>query len=246
MRSRQGERLLLHRGEAGYRTNTSPFTYRDALARGNIYRFFSSVFLSPPKDNFLQIILDKNFLEELSVVFGDNAVADLKKFAVTTDLSQDSASLKQEYMDLFAIPAGSYVTPFEDVYGGRMVDGRLERGRLLGERAIAVIRMYREAGAEMKGSCKELPTHIGVELSFMGLLCEREALAIRDDADTTASRRYRELQLKFLQGHLNEWFPQLSEAIQANARSYFYRGLAQVIEVFLAEDTAGLFEQLHS
>ncbi len=124
----------------------------------------------------------------------------------------------------------------------------LKRGPLLGERAIAARRIYRAAGADMDRMCKELPTHIGVELSYMSFLCEREAAAIRDeegqalpDEEKRAaadSVRYRILQKKFLDEHLNAWFPHLSRSIQANAKSNFYRGLARITEAFLAADTA--------
>jgi TorA maturation chaperone TorD len=102
----------------------------------------------------------------------------------------------------------------------------------------------------MDRTCKELPTHIGVELSYMNFLCERQAAAIGDEEGQALpdekkraaadSGRYRELQIKFLDEHLNAWFPQLSRSIQANAKSNFYRGLARITEAFLAYDTAGL------
>ena len=234
---------------------TDSLAYPEARARANIYHFLSAVFLSPPEKDFLEHILDKDILNELSTLFGEKVVADLKEFAATAHLDKDLASFKQEYMDLFAVPIGRYVTPFEDVYRGITVDGKQERGPLLGERAIAVTRIYREAGAQMDGTCKELPTHIGVELSFMSFLCEREASAIRSEEEAllnqrktkaTNPARYRELQTRFLQKHLNEWFPQLSQSIQANAKSPFYRGLALITEAFLAQDTASLSVQLYS
>ena len=123
----------------------------------------------------------------------------------------------------------------------------------MGERTIAVRRIYREAGAEMDRKCKELPNHIGVELSFMSFLCEREAAAIRNEEGNAlqdqgkgmaaTSGRYRELQITFLQEHLNEWFPQLRQSIQANTKSPFYRGLALITEEFLARDAANLSAQ---
>ena len=136
------------------------------------------------------------------------------------------------------------------------MDGRLQRGPLLGERAIAVRRLYQQAGAEMDRACKELPTHIGVELSFMSFLCKREAEAIsheKGDAkpdteqeETADSAKYRKLQIRFLTEHLNDWFPRLSRSIQANAKSRFYRGLARITEEFLAQDTASLLTQYRS
>jgi TorA maturation chaperone TorD len=112
-----------------------------------------------------------------------------------------------------------------------------------------VIKRYREADASMAEACEELPTHIGVEISFMSFLCEREAEAIRSGSSTLpddrermngSSVRYRDLQIEFLQKHLNLWFPQLSRAIQGCARSGLYRGLARITEEFLRWDAASL------
>jgi TorA maturation chaperone TorD len=225
-------------------------TRQDVQARADMYAFLAAVYLRPPTADLMRYLLAEDFLEELSSLFGEEIVADLKKFAAGTHPDSDFAAVDQEYMNLFAVPTGRYVTPFEDVYQGITSEGVLKRGPLLGQRAIAARRIYRAAGADMDRTCKELPTHIGVELSYMSYLCEREAAAIRDeegqvlptDVKRTAadSVRYRELQIKFLNEHLNAWFPQLSRSIQANAKSDFYRGLARITEAFLAYDTAGL------
>jgi TorA maturation chaperone TorD len=225
--------------------------HQDAKARGDMYRFLSTVYLHPPNEELLrQIVAKKEFIEELSVLFGENAVAALREFAATVDMDKDLSSLEQEYMNLFAVPTGQYVTPFEDVYRGKTGKDQQIRGPLLGECAIRVKRMYRAAGTEMEKTCNELPTHIGVELSFMGFLCEMEAEKIvnqegetyNDQAkrEETDFSRYRELQIKFLQEHLNEWFSQLSQSIQTNSRSQLYRSLAIITEKFLGQDTAFL------
>ncbi len=243
------------RGAAGV-NEAALLAQQNAEARGNMYGFLATVYLRPPKQGFVRHVVAEDFLEELSSLFGGEAVAALKNFAATAHSDKAIPSLKQEYMDLFAVPTGRYVTPFEDVYRGKPVESKQERGPLMGERAIAVRRIYREAGAEMDQECKELPTHIGVELSFMSFLCEMEAAAIRNDEGdalqhqkerkTTDSSRYRELQVRFLQEHLNDWFPQLSQSIQANAKSPFYKGLTLIAEEFLALDTASLSAQSDS
>jgi TorA maturation chaperone TorD len=226
---------------------------QDAEARGNLYRFLSNVYLRPLNRELLQPIVDKGFLCGLSALFGEGSVENLKTFAASPHRDKDLVSLKQEYMGLFAVPTGRYVAPFEDVYRGETVNGDQQRGPLLGERAVAVKRIYREAGAEMDRVCKELPTHIGVELSFMSFLCERQAAALcfeqgvgalsQDEEQVTDSVTYRELQTRFLQDHLTVWFPQLHKSIQANAKSSLYRGLAQVTEAFLVQDTNNLQTQ---
>jgi TorA maturation chaperone TorD len=220
---------------------------QEAMTRGNMYHFLSAVFLNPPSENFLKCIGDRDLIQELSRLFGQKVAAELKEFAAAAHSREDIASLKQEYMDLFAVPTGRYVLPFEDVYRGMTADGKQERGPLLGNRAIAVTRIYREGGAEIERTCKELPTHIGVEIAFMSFLCEREALAILDrQGKSVDSDKHRQLQVRFLEEHLNQWFPQLSRSIQKNAKSRFYPGLALIAEAFLAQDTASLSGKLRS
>lgn len=223
---------------------------QNAEARGNVYCFLSAVFLRPPKQSLLRHIVAKDFLDELSALFGREALAGLKKFSTANRPKKEAAFLRQDYMDLFAVPTSRYVTPFEDVYREISTGGEIQKGPLIGPQTISVRKIYRLAGAEMSQTCKELPTHIGVELAFMSFLCEREAEAIynkegewlwdqgkMEDMDPI---RYRGFQIRFLQDHLNEWFPQLSQLIQANANSHFYRGIALLTEAFLSWDTAGL------
>ena len=237
-------------GTRGFGTSAQ----QSAEARANMYRFLSAVYLSPIDEDLLRRLVDEDFLDQLSMLFGERVVVDLRDFAATVDVEEDLPSLRQEYMDLFAVPTGRYVTPFEDVFRGRSAEGKEVRGPLLGERAIAVTRAYRRAGAEMDGACMELPTHIGVELSFMNYLCEREAAVRRNqdsgavperpDEESAESTRYRGLQSRFLQEHLNQWFPQLSSTIQASAGGPLYRGLAELTEEFLSRDAASLVARL--
>ena len=215
---------------------------QDAHARADMYAFFAAVYLRPPTPSLMRYLLAENFLEELTSLFGEEIVADLRKIAADTYPDSDFAAVDQEYMSLFAVPTGRYVTPFEDVYRGIGSEGMLQRGPLLGERAIAARRKYRAAGADMDRECRELPTHIGVELAYMSFLCERQAAEMDDDEQKIAADgdRYRELQIRFLREHLNNWFPQLNQTIQANAKSSFYRGMARITAVFLDHDTARL------
>jgi TorA maturation chaperone TorD len=222
----------------------------DAAARRDFYRFLAAVYLGPPEPDLLRHIVDEGLLEELSALFGGHGLVTLEELAADCQVEGVLPSLRQEYMDLFVVPTGRYVTPFEDVYRGKSPDGEQDRGPLLGSRAIAVKRMYRAAGARMDRECRELPTHVGVELSFMSFLCAREAEALRreseegrrgpDSSQALESECYRELQDSFLQEHLSVWFPQLSAAVQTYALSPFYRGLALLTEEFLDWDTAQL------
>lgn len=227
----------------------------DDRARGNMYRFLSSVYLGPPSEDLLHYIAANSTIDELSSLFGEEAVEGLRGFAANVNIDKDIVFLKQEFMDILTVPTGRYVTPFEDVYRGNTVDGKQIRGPLLGECAVKVKRMYRQVGAEMEKTCNELPTHIGVELSFMFFLCEMQVeaatkdegdwLQVQEKRNNTNYAKYCEIQIKFLREHLNKWFPQLSQSIQTNSRSLFYRSMAAITEEFLDQDAAFLLAKVN-
>jgi putative dimethyl sulfoxide reductase chaperone len=208
----------------------------DAVAcRAQMYRFLSEIYLQPPGRDLVRLLSEGDFLDQLADLFERTIVAELAAGVTTAEPEHTLARLGQDYMDLFAVPTGRYVMPFEDVYRSEPADGQRPCGPLLGARAIAVRRIYREAGAEVDRQCRELPTHIGVELAFMNFLCESEATAEEDSgmADTM-----RALQQKFLRQHLDRWVPQLCRAIRSHAATPFYRGIASLTEAFVAQDAA--------
>ena len=226
-------------------------SWRDPQTRQQLYHFLAAAYLRPLTPDALRHLADQGVLQELAAPFGEEAVVALREFSTRGHGETCEKWLQQEFMDLFAVPAGRYVTPFEDVYRGASAERQL--GPLLGEHAIAVKRLYRAAGGEVDENCKELPTHIGVELAFMSFLCAGEAAAQCGDGVTAAGEGdasgpapcafYRALQLRFLREHLNAWFPQLRSAIQERASSGLYRGVAALTEVVLQRDAAWLMSQ---
>lgn len=228
--------------------NTS---WLDPQIREQLYHFLAAAYLRPLTPEALRHITDPGVLHELAGLFGEEAIGALLCYSSSADAETGEDVLRQEFMDLFAVPAGRYVTPFEDVYRGASAERQL--GPLLGEHAVAVKRLYRAAGGEVEENCKELPTHIGVELAFMSFLCAGEAAAQCGERHTPAgagdasrSARcafYRALQLRFLREHLNAWFPQLRSAIQERASSGLYRGVAELTDVVLKQDAAWLMSQ---
>lgn len=236
---------------------------QEAQIREAIYSFLSSVYLHPVSEVTLQQICDDLFLNDLVEVLPGEATVELRQYLSaldTTSLADELAVLKQEYMSLFTVPTGRYVTPFEDIYRGKTTDGQPHRGPLLGVRAIAAKQLYREAGAEMDNITKELPNHIGVELSFMRFLCEREAAALidnnsdifdknndQDNIDTSTFSQaeiYRAYQVRFLGEHLTRWFPELNEEIQKKSVHVFYRSISSMTQEYLQQDLAMLKQQL--
>ncbi len=214
-----------------------------------MYRFLSAVYLRPASRDLLRQLLAADFRRQLSMLFRNEAVTEIERFAAGFDPDRDLVALRQEYMDLFAVPTARYVTPFEDVYRVAGENGE-PAGPLLGGSAVEVIRIYRAAGSKLDSACTELPTHVGVELSFMAFLCAREAeapAAVQRNRDVawspTDRAMVRELQTRFLREHLCDWFPRLGQVILAQTESPLYRGLVLITEQFLAEDLGHLSTQ---
>ncbi|MFQ6072669.1 MAG: molecular chaperone [Methanosarcinales archaeon] len=184
-------------------------------ARGNMYQFFSTIYLREPSKDFIKKILEREFINNLSEIFKKGAKC-LKNFAETFDgkLEQYDA-LVVEYNSLFNVPLEQYVAPYESAY----------REGLLYIHAVEVKKFYEANGFSISEDYKDLPDHVGLELEFMGHLCERGDL---------------EAQKKFFEDHLIKWVPNLCEEIIKKSESDFYKGIARITKEFL-EMEKGLF-----
>ena len=206
-----------------------------AKARGNMYRFLAAAFLEPPGKALVASLLADGFIEEMEEIFGAAAVDDLRQFV--GGFQGDYESLDQEFQDLFMVPLGRYVTPYEAVYRDEQEvgDDRVQ-GLLMGPSTLAVKQLYREAGMAISEDFKDLPDHVGLELACMEFLCEEEARAWEQEYLDDA-RRMRDLQKKLLQEHLLLWVPALCGRIREKALGPFYRGIAGLTEAYLRRET---------
>jgi TorA maturation chaperone TorD len=161
-------------------------------------------------------------------------VADLVEFRAGFDGDYDA--LDQQYQDLFVVPLGRYVTPYEAVYRDeRIVGDEIVRGLLMGPSTLGVRALYRAAGLEIVPELRELPDHVGLELACMGALCGAEARAW-EHGDREGIRRAREIEIRLLGEHLLEWVPPLCARVRQNAGGPFYRGVAALTEAVLRHE----------
>ena len=202
-----------------------------AKARGDMYNFLSAAFLEPPGKTLVTALSSNGLLEALENIFGPAAVNDLRMFV--SQFQGDYESSDQEFQDLFMVPLGRYVTPYEAVYRDeREVGDERVRGLLAGPSTLAVKQLYREAGMAVSEDFKELPDHVGLELACMKFLCEAEARAwVQEDLDSV--RRMRDFQKRLLHEHLLLWVPELCRRIRKNAVGPLYRGIAELVEAYL-------------
>ena len=211
---------------------------RWAEARGNMYRFLSAAFLEVPSAVMVTPLLADGFVDGLEEMFGAGVADDLRQFV--RGFQGDYAALDQEFQDLFTVPLGRYVTPYEAVYRDEREIGETRvQGLLMGASTLAVKQLYREAGAAISEDFKDLPDHVGLELACMEFLCGAEARAW-DQEDLGEVRRVRDLQRRLVHEHLRQWVPALCERIRERAAGPFYRGIARLMEAYLVQEAEAL------
>jgi TorA maturation chaperone TorD len=209
-----------------------------AHMRAQVYEVLATLYLQSPSPALVTALLGLAGSPALAYLSSGAAAELFRRYALS--YAGDAEALQGEFNDLFAVPLGRYVTPYESVYrDAHVVGGQRVRGLLMGPSTLAVLQAYREHGLALSPECAELPDHIGVELSFMSLLCERERTAHESGHDAQLAQIL-ECELRFLEHHLLRWVPHLKRRIAANARSDFYRGVGHLTEDFLSADRAVL------
>lgn len=200
----------------------------EALARSRTYRFLGSLFLREPDDRVIQS------MRTLSAACRRDGQA---PGSPANMVEEDPTAIRQDHHDLFRVPGGKYVTPFESVYRGRAVtDGGERPGPLGGPLSAQVERFYRECGLKLDyARFRELPDHVGSELAFLERLCAEEHRALRDGDDDLA-RGCRRVERMFLERHLNLWVKALSEEIGKKSGTEFYLEVAQLLESFVSDE----------
>jgi len=214
--------------------------------RAAVYRALAGLYLEPPSPDFVAGLLRLASGPGMARLFAGPGVECLRRFA--GEFRGDASALRQEFHDLFIVPLGRYVTPYEAVYRDeRVVGDRRVRGLLMGPSTLRVREEYRQAGWDPTG-LGELPDHVGVELAFMAFLCARERGAWERGEGERAWEVLAQEQ-RFLGGHLLAWVPALAARIAGNAASDFYRGIGFLTEQFVCSDAAtvrGAFEEAQS
>ncbi len=214
-------------------------------ARQGIYAFLSSAFSQPPSSESLTALRDEGFLSSAAALFSEHTTARLRQFA---DAAERTAELErqahQEFMSLFKVPGGQYITPYESMFRDtRDVAGKQVKGLLMGQSAVDVQRWYKLAAFDISEEYKDFPDHICLEFNYLAHLCgkEREFAGAGDNSKLT---RAREMERDFLAAHVISWIDALRDKLYDKSQHTYFRAIADLAVEFTKRDLSTLEELL--
>jgi len=210
-----------------------------APARQTAYAFFAAAFNEPPSKALLETLCAGELLGTAEELFGEAALAAQRQYAACAeDTAKRHEEARQEFMNLFKVPGGQYVTPYESVYrDSREIAGQKVRGLLMGQSAVDVQKWYRLAALEISPEYKDLPDHIALQLGYLAYLCakEQEFASSGDDARLT---RTWEMQRDFLAAHVVSWITALRDRIHEQSQHAYFRVFSDMAVDFTQRDLA--------
>lgn len=138
----------------------------------------------------------------------------------TQNLEEMRTDAAADYARLFLGMSAQPVAPYESVFTSPehllMQDARDE-----------VLAVYRAEGFAYAGEDNLPEDHIGTELEFMALLCQKQIDAL-EGGNTDEVQRLSEVQKTFVQDHLAVWLPEFCDQVEQRAQTLFYAGLAEI------------------
>jgi TorA maturation chaperone TorD len=207
-------------------------------ARGQVYEFFSALFLNQPTEAMLARVLDEDGVSIWEVLFPQHPACERLR-----ELSQayrqgkcQAEDFLLDYEALFRVPSDNYVHPFESAYRQEgFSSGKAKGCVVMAEQAREVASIYREQGLAPREGFTELPDHLGVELGLMAVLCGRTAKALEEEKRCEATRLASQ-QRSFLSHHLLKWGPHCMNKVREKGRTPLYACLADLLKTFLEKE----------
>lgn len=197
-------------------------------ARAMVYQKLADAFRLPSP----ALSEDVKALADALKVLDSEAGPDAARLATGRYTETDRQEITIDHAALFIGPFLVPAPPYGSVY---LEDKR----QLMGASTIEVRKHYLRIGLDLSPDFKEAPDHICAELEFMHVLVH-QAVAAVDAGDRDLLATSVRQQRTFLERHLGDWVPAFADKVAEHARTDFYRLLASVVRVFVAEDLEAL------
>ncbi|MBI4753931.1 MAG: molecular chaperone TorD family protein [Betaproteobacteria bacterium] len=193
-----------------------------AAGRAKTYAVLAALYAAPPAPELAATIRAGGLAQEPGSTLAD-AADELTECFRRAARDETGNEVVAEHTRLFVLPSG--VVPHESYY----LD---ENRRVGGHVTVAVERYYKAAAAQPTRARLELPDHMGVELEFMGFLCDIEA-QLWQAANREGLEQCIAFQRGFLDTHLLRWHQALCQRIVDESPLDLYRALARLTVDFL-------------
>jgi TorA maturation chaperone TorD len=208
----------------------NPIDHRDVnITRHRLesYRLLSGIFLTLPDEALVTNLLHVHMQESLQSP-GMQQIADYIKRGQSSTVQSVLQELASDRTRLFrGISEDGPLPPYESSYLNQPPQD------IIG----GLNRFYARINYGVSNDLKESPEQIGVEFSYMQVLCEKELKALEKDLLDEADE-YRRLQESFLKQHLGRWAGLFAQEMERHAQTDFYRGIALLIQELIREELA--------
>lgn len=153
------------------------------------------------------------------------------------DLDEVTQDVRSEFCALFLNMSAHPVFTSESVYlSGTHTIMQEPRNQVLAE--------YRSRGLAVDKDSFDWPEdHVSMEMLFMSHLCKQESdlcrQAIEAGECTSIDAELAgvcDAQKKFFGEHLDKWMPMFTEQLSQNAKTLFYKGIAEYLDAFLEKE----------
>lgn len=204
--------------------------------RRQLYNFLGYCLYQKPSLTELKTLQENNFFKELAQIENSEdkepwpGLEQILSFI--EDLShmseEDFKHTSEEFIRLFYGYEKVAVPPYESVYVG-------QEKVMFDESTLQVRSYFKLWGYKLPEGLREPEDHIGLELQFMWLLCEK-ALGYLEERNEQGLQKALLSQKDFLEEHLLNWIDQFSERLFKNTTNELYRGIALFTPYFLRLD----------
>ena len=160
------------------------------------------------------------------------------------DLDEVTQDVRSEFCALFLNMSAHPVFTSESVYlSGTHTIMQEPRNQVLAE--------YRSRGLAVDRDSFDWPEdHVSMEMLFMSHLCKQESDLCRQalEAGECTSNDAElagvcDAQKKFFGEHLDKWMPMFTEQLSQNAKTLFYKGIAEYLDAFLEKEREMLYAE---
>lgn len=199
--------------------------------RKETYLLLARCFVSPDLE-FAKLVLSKQLNEIIVRNFNVLNINSIEFSFMGESVADVYRKLKREYAMTFSGPIPPYVVPVESVYKPWAFDDDVkfewkgQKGFLMGDSAIDMIRRYQKYGITIPDQFKDIPDHISLILEFASIICgnvEKE-------------------QMEFICSHL-AWIKDLEGEIRQLNKSAFYNEIAKTAFLFTENEIFRIFRQ---